>query len=71
LVDADPGGSTERAGEVPNVRRSKRSLTVVALVAALSLVLVACGGGDDDDSSSTTSSSGPAAPAGTLTIGAE
>jgi peptide/nickel transport system substrate-binding protein len=52
------------------VSRSKRSFTVIALLAILSLVLVACGGGDDDSGSDTTSTSS-GEPAGTLTIAAE
>lgn len=55
------------------MNRSKRSLTIVALVTLLALVLVACG--SDSKSSSSPSSDTKAAPtansSGTLTVGAE
>jgi peptide/nickel transport system substrate-binding protein len=49
-------------------------LQLVALLAILALVLVACGGGDDDDAGTTNDTSSttvPAGGAGTLTVGAE
>jgi peptide/nickel transport system substrate-binding protein len=66
----------ERAGEVPSVIRSKRSLIAVSLFAVLAIVLAACGSDSDSkgsgDTTTTAASSGGSVPnGGTLVVGAE
>src|ERR1700733_11290038 len=64
----------DKAGEVC-VSRSKRSVTVIALLAVLAIVLAACGSSSSSSKGKTTSTTKAAAPthnsSGTLTVGAE